>query len=67
MPSKRHKPEEIITKLRQVEVLKAYGEPAAEAVSSPNGAPNHKRAERVLRGLGIDVFLDPSPGVRLIC
>ena len=53
MARKRHKAEEIVAKLRQVEVLTAQGEPLAEALSSPIGAPNHKRAERVLRGLGI--------------
>ena len=32
MPRKRHKPEEIVAKLRQVEVLLAQGKPAVEAV-----------------------------------
>ena len=32
MPRKRHKPEEIVAKLRQVEVLTAQGKPVAEAV-----------------------------------
>ncbi len=31
-PRKRHKPEEIVAKLRQVEVLTAQGEPVAEAI-----------------------------------
>jgi len=66
MARKRHKAEEIVAKLRQVEVRTAPGQPVAEAESNPIGLPNHKRAERVLRGLGIDVFLDPSPGVRLL-
>ncbi len=38
----------------------------ARGDSSPVGAPNDMRVEHVLRGLGIEVFSDPSPGVRLI-
>jgi len=34
MSRKRHTPEEIVTKLRQVEVLTAQGRPAAEAIRS---------------------------------
>jgi transposase-like protein len=34
MSRKRHTPEEIVTKLRQVEVLTAQGRPVAEAVRS---------------------------------
>jgi transposase-like protein len=34
MPRKRHKAEEIVTKLRQVEVLTAQGRPVAEAIRS---------------------------------
>jgi transposase-like protein len=34
MSRKRHKPEEIIAKLRQVEVLAAQGRPMAEAIRS---------------------------------
>ena len=32
MPRKRHTPEEIVAKLRQVDVLTAQGRPIAEAV-----------------------------------
>jgi putative transposase len=32
MPSKRHKPEEIVTKLRQVDVLMAQGKTQADAI-----------------------------------
>ena len=32
MPKKRHKPEEIVVKLRQVDVLVAQGKPVAEAI-----------------------------------
>ncbi len=34
MPRKRHKAEEIVAKLRQVEVLSAQGRPVAEAIRS---------------------------------
>jgi putative transposase len=34
MPRKRHKAEEIVAKLRQVEVLTAQGKPVAEAIRS---------------------------------
>ncbi len=34
MPRRRHKPEEIVAKLRQVEVLAAQGTPVAEAIRS---------------------------------
>lgn len=34
MPRKRHAPEEIVAKLRQVEVLTAQGRPVAEAIRS---------------------------------
>jgi len=33
----------------------------------PVGPPNDIRVEQILRGLGIEVFSEPSPGVRLIC
>jgi transposase-like protein len=32
MPRKRHKPEEIVAKLRQVDVLVSQGQPVADAV-----------------------------------
>jgi hypothetical protein len=32
MPKKRHKPEEIVVKLRQVDVLVAQGKPVADAI-----------------------------------
>lgn len=34
MPRKRHTPEEIVAKLRQVQVLTAQGRPVAEAIRS---------------------------------
>ena len=34
MPKKRHRAEEIVAKLRQVEVLTAQGKPVAEAIRS---------------------------------
>lgn len=32
MPRKKHKPEEIVAKLRQVDVLLSQGRPVAEAI-----------------------------------
>lgn len=40
MARKRHKPEEIVTKVRQVEVLTARGRPVAEAIRSIGGRSN---------------------------
>ena len=34
MPKKRHKPEEIVAKLRQVDVLISQGQPVADAIRS---------------------------------
>ena len=34
MPKKRHKPEEIVAKLRQVDVLVSHGHPVADAIRS---------------------------------
>jgi transposase-like protein len=34
MPRKRHKPEEIVAKLRQVDVMLSQGQPVADAVRS---------------------------------
>lgn len=34
MPKKRHKPEEIVAKLRQVDVLVSQGQSVAEAIRS---------------------------------
>ena len=34
MPRKRHKPEEIVAKLRQVDVMVSQGQPVADAVRS---------------------------------
>jgi putative transposase len=34
MPTKRHKPEEIVAKLRQVEVLTSQGQSVADAIRS---------------------------------
>jgi putative transposase len=34
MPTKRHKPEEIVAKLRQVDVLTSQGQSAADAIRS---------------------------------
>ena len=37
MPQKKHKPEEIVAKLRQVDVLVSQGQSVAEAVRSISG------------------------------
>ena len=34
MPTKRHKPEEIVAKLRQVDVLSSQGQSVAEAIGA---------------------------------
>ena len=34
MPQKKHKPEEIVAKLRQVDVLVSQGQPVADAIRS---------------------------------
>ena len=34
MPTKRHKPEEIVAKLRQVDVLRSQGQSVADAIRS---------------------------------
>ena len=39
MPQKTHKPEEIVSKLRQVEVLQGQGATVAEAVRQIGGEP----------------------------
>jgi hypothetical protein len=41
MPSKKHKVEEIVAELRQVDVLTARGRPVAEAVRSIGGDGSH--------------------------
>jgi hypothetical protein len=41
MPKKRHKPEEIIAKLRQVDVMVSQGQPVADAVRA-DGARQSK-------------------------
>ena len=42
MPRKRHTADEIITKLRQVEVLTAQGRPVAEAIRAIGVTANHE-------------------------
>lgn len=38
MPRKKHKPEEIVAKLRQVDVLVSQGQPVAEAIRAICGS-----------------------------
>ena len=39
MPQRKHKPEEIVAKLRQVDVLLSQGQPVAEAIRAISVAP----------------------------
>ena len=39
MPQKKHKPEEIVAKLRQVDVLLSQGRPVAEAIRTISVTP----------------------------
>jgi len=45
MPQKKHKPEEIVTKLRQVDVLVSQGQSVAEAVRSMPQASTHWQSD----------------------
>jgi hypothetical protein len=47
MPQKKHKPEEIVAKLRQVDVLVSQGQSVAEAVRSI-GVPRRRGDEEAL-------------------
>src|SRR3978361_2199729 len=55
MASKHHKPEEIVGKLRQVEVLVGQGKPVAEAIRAIGGAePTYSRWRAEYGGLKLD-------------
>jgi transposase-like protein len=55
MARKHHKPEEIVAKLRQVEVLTAQGAPVAEAVRAIGVTePTHYRWRSEYGGLKLD-------------
>ena len=55
MARKRHKPEEIVAKLRQVEVLTAQGKPVAEAVRATGiSEPSYYRWRQEFGGLKAD-------------
>jgi putative transposase len=43
MPRKRHKPEEIVTKLRQVDVLVSQGQSVVDAIRRPGEAAEGAR------------------------
>ena len=47
MPIKRHKPEEIVAKLRQVDVLVSQGQSQADAVRSAEKQDSAGRADRI--------------------
>ncbi len=55
MPQKKHKPEEIVAKLRQVDVLLSQGRPVAEAIrASGVTAFTYYRWRKEFGGLKID-------------
>ncbi len=55
MASKHHKPEEIVTKLRQVEVLMGQGKPVAEAIRAIGVTePTYYRWRTEYGGLKLD-------------
>ena len=55
MPQKKHKPEEIVAKLRQVDVLTSQGQPVAEAVRSIGVTPfTYYRWRKEFGGLKTD-------------
>lgn len=56
MPRKRHQPEEIITKLRQVDVLVGQGSPVVDAVRAIGVTTlTYYRRQREFGGLKSDV------------
>ena len=55
MPQKKHKPEEIVAKLRQVDVLVSQGQSVAEAVRSISVTPfTYYRSRKEFGGLKAD-------------
>ncbi len=55
MPQKKHKPEEIVAKLRQVDVLLSQGRPVAEAIRAISVTPfTHYRWRKEHGGLKTD-------------
>ncbi len=61
MSRKRHKPEEIVAKLRQVDVLTSQGQTVADAVRVTLGLARHPVvARRLARGERADVRLETS-------
>ena len=55
MPQKKHKPEEIVAKLRQVDVLVSQGRPVAEAIRAIGVTPfTYYRWRREFGGLKSD-------------
>ena len=52
MPRKRHKPEEIVTKLRQVDVLVSQGQGIAEAIRQIGVSEVRALHRRDLRSMG---------------
>jgi putative transposase len=63
MARKHHKPEEIVARLRQVEVLRAHGMSAVEAVSTPGAMEQTYYRWRAEHG---GLKLDQSRCLRLL-
>lgn len=63
MPRKRHKPEEIVAKLRQVDVLVSQGQPVADAIRSIGVTEvSYYRWRREFGGLKPEVAYERDPG-----
>ncbi len=60
MGRKRHKPEEIVAKLRQVDVWTVRGQPVVVAIRLIGVVINFKRVERIWRGCPISM---PCPAI----
>ena len=61
MPQKKHKPEEIVAKLRQVDVLLSQGRPIAEAIRAIGVTPfTYYRWRREFGGLKSDQVKRPK-------
>ncbi len=55
MPQRKHKPEEIVAKLRQVDVLLSQGRPVADAIRSISVTPfTYYRWRKEYGGLQVD-------------
>jgi transposase-like protein len=68
MPRKRHKPEEIVAKLRQVDVMVSQGQPVADAVRSIGVTEvTYYRWRQEFGGLRRSRSMGPERSVRRTC